>query len=249
MYDYKGYPHPKNGWAISEEKMAAWDAEGRLEFPKKPTGRIQRRRFLDEIKGKPLQSVWSDIRMIASQSDERTGWPTQKPLALYARIVEASSNEGDLVLDPFAGCATTCVAAERLNRRWIGIDIDPVAETVTKDRLQRETGLFEFIDGNPVTVRKNPPKRTDVPSVSDDKLRLALWNNQGRVCGNPYCRHELRKVDVHLDHRIPQSRGGEDGLVNRVGLCQNCNGRKSKKAWGTFLDEERAKQPHPKVGT
>ena len=149
MYNYKGYEHPKNGWAISKAKMEQWDKEGRLEFPKRKTGRIQRRRFLDELKGKPVQSIWSDIKMIASRSSERTGWSTQKPLALYRRMIEASSNEGDLVLDPFCGCATTCVAAEQLQRRWIGIDIDPEAETVTNDRLSAETGLMKFIDGNP----------------------------------------------------------------------------------------------------
>ena len=90
IYEYKGYPPPKNGWAISQEKMAQWDAEGRLHFPKKPTGRIQRKRYLDELKGKPVQSLWDDIRMVSSQSAERTGYPTQKPLALLERIIEAS---------------------------------------------------------------------------------------------------------------------------------------------------------------
>ena len=123
MYNYKGYAHPKNGWAISREKMELWDAEGRLEFPKKPTGRIQRRRFLDELKGKPVQNLWTDIDMISSASSERMGYATQKPLALLERIIKASSNEGDVVLDPFCGCATTLEAAHNLKRRWIGIDI------------------------------------------------------------------------------------------------------------------------------
>ena len=118
IYEYKGYLPPKNGWAISKEKMEQWDSEGRLHFPKSSAGRIQRRRFLDEIKGKPVQNLWDDIKMVSSQATERTGFPTQKPLALYERIIRASSNEGDMVLDPFAGCATTPVAAERLGRQW-----------------------------------------------------------------------------------------------------------------------------------
>ena len=249
MYDYKGYPHPKNGWAISKDKMEQWDKEGRLEFPKKITGRIQRRRFFDELKGKPVQSIWSDIKVIASRSNERTGWATQKPLALYSRIIKASSNEGDLVLDPFCGCATTCVAAEQLRRRWIGIDIDPEAEIVTNDRLRSQTGIMEFIDGNPVAVRKSPPRRADISQMSDAKLRVTLWNNQSRRCANPYCDStNLRAEDLDLDHRIPKSRGGADDQSNRIGLCGNCNRRKGAKAWGTFLDEGRAKMPHPKVG-
>lgn len=194
-----------------------------------------------------MQDMVLDIR--PAQTGEATGWPTQKPLALYQRIIEVSSNEGDLVLDPFAGCATTCVAAEQLQRRWIGIDIDPVAETVTRDRLKKETGLFEFVDGNPVTVWKNPPKRSDAPALSDAKLRVVLWNNQGRRCANPYCTSEsLRAEDLDLDHRIPKSRGGSDDQTNRIGLCRNCNTRKGAKAWGTFLDEARASLPHPKIG-
>lgn len=195
------------------------------------------------------EGIDADVSWIKPRANENTGWQTQKPLALYSRIIMASSNKGDVVLDPFCGCATTCVAAEKLDRSWIGIDIDPMAETVTKARLKKETGIFRFIDGNPVTVKKNPPKRTDMPSVTDAKLRLALWNNQGKRCANPYCDSvELRTVDLHLDHKIPKSRGGEDGLLNRIGLCQNCNSRKGIKAWGTFLDQERSKQPHPAVG-
>ena len=225
------------------ERLDALDDAGLIDWSSKGTPNILRP--LASTPGRPLQNLWSDIPPVNSQANERTGWATQKPLALYRRMIEASSNEGDLVLDPFCGCATTCVAAEQLQRRWIGIDIDPEAENVTKNRLREETGIFE-IDGNPVTIRKNPPRRTDIPNVPDDKLRVALWNNQARKCANPYCDSgELRTVDLHLDHRIPKARGGEDGMLNRIGLCQNCNGKKGVKAWGTFLDGERAKQPHP----
>ena len=120
IYEYKGYLPPKNGWAISKEKMEKWDAEGRLHFPAKPTGRIQRKRFLDELKGKPVQNLWTDIKMVSSQAQERIGYPTQKPLSLLERIITASSKAGDVVLDPFCGCATACVAAEKLGRKWAG---------------------------------------------------------------------------------------------------------------------------------
>ena len=227
-------------------KCEALDAVGLIHWPKKENGVPRYKKYLSTLKGIYASDLIDDIPPVSSHSGERTGWRTQKPLALYSRIIKASSNEGDLILDPFCGCATTCVAAEMLRRRWIGIDIDPMAEEVTKKRLETKTGIMEFIDNNPVTVRTNPPRRTDIANVSDDKLRDALWNNQGRRCANFYCDSgELRAVDIHLDHRIPKARGGEDGVLNRIGLCQNCNGRKGTKAWGTFLDEERAKQPHP----
>ena len=235
--------------------------ENVIVFPKKDGGQPMYKQYVG--KGVPYQDIWAyqpntkgvlynsnehideDVKWLENEP-EKTKWRTQKPTGLYARMILTSSNPHELVLDPFCGCATTCVAAEQLQRRWIGIDIDPVAEDITKDRLRAEAGLFEQ-DGNPVTVRKSPPKRTDIPTISDEKLRLALWNNQGHRCGNPYCDStELRVVDLHLDHRIPKIRGGEDGVLNRVGLCQNCNSRKWSKAWGVFLNEERAKQPHPK---
>ena len=140
MYEYKGYKPPEKGWAISREKMEQWDREGRLHFPKSPKGRIRRKRFLDELKGKPVQNLWDDIGPIASQAKERLGYPTQKPEALLERIIQASSNEGDLVLDPFCGCGTTLAVAERLHRRWIGIDITHLAITLMRHRLEDTFG-------------------------------------------------------------------------------------------------------------
>jgi site-specific DNA-methyltransferase (adenine-specific) len=140
IYDYKGYKPPANGWAISREKMELWDKEGRLHFPKSPEGRIQRKRFFDEVKGKPVQNLWDDIEMISSQSDERLGYPTQKPQALLERIIEASSKPGDIVLDPFCGCGTTIHAAQKLDRQWIGIDVTYLAINLIKRRLKDAFG-------------------------------------------------------------------------------------------------------------
>ncbi len=94
IYEYKGCKPPTNGWAVSLERMKQMDKEGRLEFPKKPGGRLMRRQFLDEWKGKPIQSLWDDIPPINSQAVERIGFPTQKPEKLLARMIEVSSNEG-----------------------------------------------------------------------------------------------------------------------------------------------------------
>lgn len=140
MYEYKGYRPPKNGWAISLDKMIQWDKEGRLYFPKSKDGRIQRKRFLDELKGKPVQNLWDDIEPIGSQAQERLGYPTQKPEALLERIIQASSNEGDLVADFFCGCGTTIAAAEKLKRNWLGVDISHLAIKLIIDRLTKPYG-------------------------------------------------------------------------------------------------------------
>ena len=135
-YDYRGYKPHKNGWAVSREKMAELDAAGRLAFPKSKEGRIRLKRYLDEMPGVPLGNVWDDIKPIQSQAAERLGYPTQKPLALLDRIINASSNEGDIVLDAFCGCGTALVAAENLKRQWIGIDVSPTACRVMAKRLR-----------------------------------------------------------------------------------------------------------------
>lgn len=134
-YDYKGYKPHANGWAVSREKMEKLDAEGRLHFPKSLEGRIQFKRYLDEMPGVPVGNVWDDIRPVQSQAAERQGYPTQKPLALLERIITASSNPGDIVLDPFCGCGTAIVAAQMLGRRWLGIDVTPIATSLIISRL------------------------------------------------------------------------------------------------------------------
>ena len=134
-YEYKGYKPPKNGWAISKDKMEQWDKAGRLYFPKSKDGRIQRKRYLDELKGKPVSDFWDDIGQVAPQSDERLGYPTQKPEALLERIIEASSNEGDLVADFFCGSGTIAAVAEKLGRKWICTDLGKFAIHTTRKRM------------------------------------------------------------------------------------------------------------------
>lgn len=155
IYEYKGYKPPKNGWAISKEKMEEWDNEGRLYYPKSINGRIQRKRYLDEVKGKPVQNLWDDIQPISSQSAERLGYPTQKPIALMERIINASSNKGDIVLDSFCGCGTSLIAAEKLKRKWIGIDISPTACRVMSQRLWDIFKLEENKDFQMMDIRKS----------------------------------------------------------------------------------------------
>ncbi len=141
IYDYKGHKPPKNGWAVSLETMKRMDEEGRLEFPKKPGGRLMRRQFLDEWKGKPIQSLWTDIPPINSQASERLGYDTQKPEKLIARIIEMFSSQNDIVSDFFLGSGTTAAVAEKLGRKWICSDLGKFSIHTARKRLigiQRE---------------------------------------------------------------------------------------------------------------
>ena len=154
VYEYKGV---KSFWRAPLETMERSDAEGRLRFTSK--GGIRGKIYLDEMPGRPVQSLWDDIDPVNSQARERSGCPTQKPLALYERIVRASSNEGDIVLDPLCGCATTPIATERLGRQWVGIDIWDGAADVVRQRMEDNRQLLDDI---PTILYSNePPNRTD----------------------------------------------------------------------------------------
>ncbi|ALK91339.1 site-specific DNA-methyltransferase [Limnohabitans sp. 103DPR2] len=134
-YEYKGCKPPPNGWAVSLETMMRMDAEDRLEFPAKPGGRLMRRQYLDEWKGKPIQSLWDDLPPINSQAVERIGFDTQKPERLIERIMNFFTVEGDYVADFFGGSGTTAAVAERMKRRWLITDLGKPACMVMRKRL------------------------------------------------------------------------------------------------------------------
>jgi len=147
-------------------------AEGRVYQPK-PGAVPREKRYLDEMPGVPLQDVWTDINPVAAQAAERLGYPTQKPEALLERIIKTSSNEGDIVLDPFCGCGTAIAVAQRLNRRWIGIDITHLAVNLIRNRLRDHfgegvQGTYEII-GEPVSV-------TDAAELAkQDPFQFQSW--------------------------------------------------------------------------
>lgn len=132
-------PHP-NGWSCDINRMREYDAKGKLHYPSKDGGQLRLKQYLDETPGVKASNVWTDVYPINSQAAERLGYPTQKPIALLERIISASSNPGDVVLDPFCGCGTTIDAAERLGRRWIGIDITYLAIDLIDTRLRATYG-------------------------------------------------------------------------------------------------------------
>ncbi len=241
-FDWRGtFPPPSRGWGYRLDQLEAWWKEGRIVTKRDGTPRMDGLKvYLDESQGKPLINIWTDIPRIPNTSAERTGYPTQKPLALYERIIRVSSNENDMVLDPFAGCATTCVAAERLNRQWVGIDIwDKAHETVVQ-RLHDEVGLF-----GDVRYMNVIPERTDDGETASPFLRVRqrvkepegprwtraqmyehLLDQFGSRCQG--CDREFDDPrHLELDHNTPRSDGGLNHISNRVLLCGPCNRAKS----------------------
>ncbi len=138
-YEWRGVkPPPGRCWAVERVEMERYDRDGRIVQSKNRM--LQYKRYLDEMKGVPIQDVWTDIPPVNPMADEKLGYPTQKPEALIERIVLSSSDPGDLVLDCFVGSGTTCGVAQRLSRRWIGCDINKGAIQITVKRLQ---GIIE----------------------------------------------------------------------------------------------------------
>jgi len=151
-YEWKGITR---NWRVTRENMEELERQGKIFYTKNNIPRLKQ--YSEDIKGSPLQSIWIDILPVVTWSGEGLGYPTQKPVELLERIITASSNNGDMVLDAFCGCGTTVVAAQRLNRRWIGIDISPTACRVIANRLEKEF----YIKGNRDFHILDMPKTVD----------------------------------------------------------------------------------------
>jgi site-specific DNA-methyltransferase (adenine-specific) len=201
-YEYKGYkPHP-NGWAFTLAKMKEYDAKGLLYFPPDPEGRIRLKRYLDEMPGTPMGTVWEDIPPLNSQAQERLGYPTQKPEALLDRIIAASTNVGDVVLDPFCGCGTAIASAQKLGRSWIGIDITHLAISLIKVRL-RDT----FGDAVHYKVIGEPTTAEDAAALAESDKYQFQWWALGLVGARPV--DQKKGADKGIDGRLYFHDGGE----------------------------------------
>ena len=217
-------------------------------------------------RGKILEDWWEGIA-IASRGKQNVGYPTQKPLELYERIIKASSNQGDVVLDPFAGCATTCVAAERLGRQWVGADYWEGTAGLVIQRLQQhlpaplQTG--DWVTA--ITHSMTPPERTD--EVEDAPMFRTPTGYKRRV-GTRWTRLEMQAMIIEefghrcwacsfdwpesehyeLDHVNPDTGGGSNELHNRSLLCGPCNRKKGERLTLVGLRESRGfgrRNPHP----
>ena len=209
------------------------------------------REGLFNANGKVMPDVWTVSRP-PNHAKEWLGYPTQKPIALYEIMLRASSNEGEIVFDPFCGCATTLVAAERMNRQWVGIDIWDGAFDAVKARLESEhlhmSGKEQekyLFDSGSFTLVKSPPERTDDGETAAPFLRVKkkvvepekntmsrkemyeyLLSHNGPVCQG--CDREFDDTRyLELDHNTPRADGGMNHISNRVLLCGPCNKLKS----------------------
>jgi DNA modification methylase len=223
MYDFKAkngvtYKSPANGWKFTKERMATLDAAGRLHYPKKAAGRLRLKNYLDEMPGVPISDVWTDINVIGGTSPERLGYPTQKPLTLLERITRTSSNENDIVLDAFCGCGTALVAAQKLKRQWIGIDISPTACRVMAKRLRKDCGLKEdeklWQIGRGFVVR-------DLPKTEEELRRYPPFEFENWAVVALGGTKNARQVgDMGIDGRIypisamPERRGARTGEMD-----------------------------------
>ena len=220
FYELLGATPPPNGWRMPESRAKQWLEEGRIAIP--PTGKTPRyKRFLEDMSGPIVTNVWDDLPPVNSQAKEALGYPTQKPLALLERIIQASSSEGDTVLDPFCGCGTSIVAAQKLGRQWIGIDITPIATTLVKQRLYDSFGAI------------------DVRSKSkEDSVERPVFAVEGLPTDVAGARLLYDKESTHKDFEIwavglvpgiPQEKRGADSGIDGVHYF-NDNPHKPSKA-------------------
>jgi adenine-specific DNA-methyltransferase len=200
-YEWKGHQPPPFGWRYSQETMAKLDAEGRIWYPDDKSKRPQLRRYLDESKGRLADNLWTDLPPVNSQAGEDTGYDTQKPEALLERIISASSDPGDIVLDCFLGSGTTAAVAHKMGRRWVGVEwsrdsVDKyIAPRLTKIRDgQDETGVTKQVKwqgGGGFRILDVAPSMFD---ASADQVFLSGWATNGQLA-------EVTAAQLHYDYR------------------------------------------------
>ncbi len=248
-YEYRGYAPPDKGWRVNRELMEQLDVEGRLAFPKTMAGRIARKHYLAEQDGRKLADVWVDLPPLQAASAERLGYPTQKPEALLERIIKASSNEGDTILDAYCGCGTTVAVAQRLNRKWIGIDITYQSISLILKRLEdKYPADWPTLEANILLdgVPRDFASAVALANRKDDKTRkefekwavLTYSRNQARI-------NEKKGADAGIDgiayFLIDKDTNGKaifqvkSGGANRATLATLNSDRQREKAEFGFL--------------
>ncbi len=253
-YEWRGYtnPHP-SGWRLSKERLEEEYQKGNIVIL--PNGRLQRRKYQDEFRGTSRGNLWTDVN--PASGHERTGYATQKPLALYERIIAASSNPGDVVLDIFAGCATTAVAAERLRRHWIACDIAYRSWTMLKRRFAlKGYALSDMTSATADALDGEQPELTKATSFTIGPNNLPVRDDE-----DPDPFHNLQKVkrpnggqarsarSASWSGRIPKEEAKEL-LVKQFGAyCWGCGWEAPRFPSGEYdlglleVDHIRARRP------
>ena len=218
-----GIPDWPDAYPTVRERLDVLDNANFVAWPKRGS-MPSLKRYLASTKGRALGDVWTDFGKLEASAKEKLGYPTQKPLALLERIVLASSDEGNVVLDPFCGCATTLVAAEKHGREWVGVDLSKKALELVDYRLREQHGVFGQIIG-----RSDIPSRTDLGKLPHyTSHKKVLYGEQGGYCNG--CGHHYVPQMLEVDHVVPKSRGGPDTRENLQLLCPMCNRLKGKKS-------------------
>lgn len=252
-YDFHGHRGP---WKYPEHSMLELQQAGLIHLPKKHDGVPRKKIYLEDSKGQVVGNIWTDIKPVSSKSKERLPQPTQKPVGLLDRIVLLSSKPGDLVMDPFCGCGTTIVAAQRNGREWVGIDWE-VEECLVRERMAELTDLFDT-EGSDMQWLTEAPVRTDggefgshrlptsftletqdaeLSGAEKERLRQAMYRACGGTCpgyvfasgDHVPCKHGAVGLSIrffHMDHIVPIDAGGKDRLDNFQLICSACNSDK-----------------------
>ena len=249
-FDFQGVTAP---WLYSKDTLNQLWNDGLI--VKTKTGGYRKKHYLHDASGKLVSDIWVDnvVNPLQGKAKESTGWATQKPLALLERIIKASSNKGDIVLDPFCGCGTACVAATNLGRQWIGIDQHPKAGLIMQNRMKKDAKLAPEWDGVKILLEKDAaklPKRTDVvPFRKDERTKRTLYERQkGKCASGELCLNgtDAKPINfMQFDRKLSATRGGGYTWDNVQLLCSTCNISKGKKTWKVFIDglkREKAQQ-------
>ena len=230
-------PREEHSKLSTIEKLKLYDEHGFIHYSS--SGQPYWKKYLHLMPGEKAGNFWGDITQIKNNK-QKVGYNTQKPLALMERIIQASSKPGDIILDPFCGCATTCVASERLNRQWIGIDISKAAKRLVVARIKEDQGLYQNI-----VAREDIPKRTDqgkIPKYNCKENKEQLYGQQKGICN--ICEDHFEYRHLVVDHVVPRVDGGQDNIENLQLTCSNCNSQKGRKSHAEISIKVREDRKH-----
>lgn len=241
--DENGYYRKTLLKTYSKETLDKLKKEDKLILPQKEGAKFSYKQYLHESKGRQVEDLWLDINMINPVAKERLGYPTQKPIALLERIIESSSNEGDLILDPFCGCGTTVTAAQKLNRKWIGIDITHLAVGLMKYRLKDS---FEIEANKDYELIGEPKDLESAKALAKQNRYQFQWWAGSLINARPY--GDKKKgadtgIDGYIYYKELNKVGEKENIEVKSAIVQVKSGKVSVKDirdLGHVMDREKS---------